>query len=74
MNLTLSIDKRVLDQARKAAQDLGLSVNELVRRYLEKVAGMSSPAAHLPELRRLFLEQGGHSKGQRISRDDLQRG
>jgi antitoxin component of RelBE/YafQ-DinJ toxin-antitoxin module len=39
MNLTLSIDKRLLEKARVTAGAMGLSLNEMIRRYLEKVAG-----------------------------------
>jgi len=39
MNITLSIDERVAEQARKAAQAMGKSLNQAVRDYLERLAG-----------------------------------
>jgi hypothetical protein len=74
MNLTLSIDQRVLEKARITAAAMGLSVNEMVRRYLEKVAGESDPGGTYQELRELCLTKGGHSGGHRWTREDLHRG
>ncbi|MBL0312618.1 MAG: hypothetical protein IPP78_07885 [Holophagaceae bacterium] len=74
MNLTLSIDEKVLGKARKVAMGMGLSLNEVVRRYLRTLAGESDSVSAFTELRTLFLEQGGHSKGSRFNREDLHRG
>ena len=41
MNLTLSIDDEVVARARKRAEQLGTSVNQLVRDYLEQLNGLS---------------------------------
>ena len=41
MNITLSVDERVAEQARAAAQKMGKSLNQAVRDYLEQLAGMS---------------------------------
>jgi hypothetical protein len=38
MNLTLSINEKTAELARKAAQRMGKSLNQLVRDYLEQVA------------------------------------
>jgi predicted HicB family RNase H-like nuclease len=35
MNLTLSVDERLVEEARKVAAAMGKSVNQLVRDYLE---------------------------------------
>ncbi len=37
MNLTLSLDEKLLERARVAAQAQGKSVNQLVREYLEQM-------------------------------------
>ena len=74
MNLTLSVEKKVLEKARKAAMGMGLSLNEMVRRYLRTLAGESDSDQALSELKTLFTEQGGHSKGWRFDREDLHRG
>jgi hypothetical protein len=39
MNITLSIDERLADEARRAAQGMGMSLNQAVRQYLERLAG-----------------------------------
>jgi hypothetical protein len=74
VNLTLSIDQRTLEKARAAAHAMGLSVNEMVRRYLEQLAGEGDPEASFQEFRDLSLNGGGHSGGRRWSREDLHRG
>jgi predicted HicB family RNase H-like nuclease len=38
MNITLSVDERIAEQARKAAQAMGKSLNQAVRDYLEQLA------------------------------------
>jgi len=42
MNLTLSIDKELLDKARTTAGAMGISLNEMVRNYLQRVAGVGT--------------------------------
>lgn len=74
MNLTLSIDKNLLEKARKTAGAMGLSLNEMVRHYLEKVAGEGDQAGTFQELRDLCTSRGGHSGGRTWSREDLHRG
>ena len=37
MNVTLSIDKGTLEKARKTAGAMGLSLNEMIRRYLDAI-------------------------------------
>lgn len=74
MNLTLSIEPRTLEKARAAAQAMGYSVNEMVRRYLEQLAGEVDQEATFQEFRDLSLKSGGHSDGQRWTREDLHRG
>jgi len=74
MNLTLSIDKILLQKARTTAGVLGISLNEMVRRYLEQVTGTGDQAATFQELRELCTTRGGHSAGQRWTREALHRG
>ncbi len=38
MNITLSVDERVADNAREAARKIGKSLNQAVRDYLEQLA------------------------------------
>jgi hypothetical protein len=74
MNLTLSIDKNLLDNARKTAGAMGLSLNEMIRRYLEKVAGEGDRVGSFQELRELCTTRGGHSAGKTWNREELYRG
>jgi hypothetical protein len=39
MNITLSVDEQVAQRARDAAQKMGKSLNQVVRDYLEQLAG-----------------------------------
>jgi hypothetical protein len=74
MNLTLSIDKSLLEKARKTAQSMGLSLNEMVRRYLAKVAGETDAVETYLELHDLLKTAGGRSGGRTWTREDLHRG
>ncbi|MBK9574455.1 MAG: MerR family transcriptional regulator [Rhodoferax sp.] len=42
MNITLSIDEQVAQRARGAAQKMGKSLNQVVRDYLEQLAGSAA--------------------------------
>jgi hypothetical protein len=70
MNLTISVDEQLVERARKLAQAQGVSLQELIRRYLEGLAGSRSPEAAADELLALMSDQGGHSDGRRIGRED----
>lgn len=71
MNLTLSIDEEVLAKARRRAEALGTSVNQLVREYLERVAGSTDLEADAREFARLSEVARGHSRGWKFDRDEL---
>ncbi len=69
MNLTLSVDDQVVDNARLAARAMGKSLNQLVREYLEGLAGKGQLSAELDELR--ALGGRGNSDGSKLPRDEL---
>ena len=71
VNITLSVDDRLIEEARKLAQVRGTSVNQLVRDYLEALVRPHDVKGYGVELRRLTEEGAGHSKGWRFDRDDL---
>ena len=71
MNLTLSIDERVLKKARKAAQSMGLSLNEAVRRFLEELAGGHSAEDDIREIDELSARSQGRSCGWRFNREEI---
>ncbi len=69
VNVTLSIDEKVLNNARRVARAMGKSVNQLVREYLEQLAGGGSVEEELAELRRLSGQ--GHRRDWTFNRDEL---
>ena len=71
MNLTLSVDEKIVRKARKAAESLGMSLNEAVRRFLVELAGGASADQDIAELRELSRQSGGASRSQRLDREEL---
>ena len=71
MNLTLSVDPRVVERARARAEATGKSLNQAVREYLERLAGETDPATVSDELRRLSVAGKGRSRGWKFDRDEL---
>lgn len=69
MNLTLSVEEKVVAGARQKAESLGKSLNQLIREYLQTLAGESDPEASIEEFRR--LSGTGHSDGWRFNRDEI---
>jgi hypothetical protein len=68
MNITLSVDDELVARAREVAQRQGSSLTDLIRRYLETIAGRTSGETCADEMRELWREQPGHSGGQKIDR------
>ena len=73
-NITLSVDDQLLEQARRAADRRGKSLNALIREYLEELAGARRGADAAERLQALWAEGRGNSGGQKISRDTLYEG
>ncbi len=71
MNVTLSVDDEVIHQARRRAEAMGTSVNQLVREYLEQLAGKLDPESAATEFQRLSYESKGESKGWKFNRQEL---
>jgi hypothetical protein len=71
MNLTLSVDERLVKEARRVAAAMGKSLNQLVREYLESLTSMDAARLEIEELRRLSAQSGGRSKGWRFNREEL---
>jgi hypothetical protein len=71
MNLTLSVDEQLINRARKRADALGKSLNQMVRDYLQKLAGADDPEESIAEFR--HLSGKGHSRGWRFDRDEIHR-
>ena len=74
MNVTISVDDDLAARAREVARREGTTLNDMIRRHLETVAGRRSGAALAEELRQLWLEHPGHSGGRKIARDEAYEG
>jgi hypothetical protein len=53
MNLTLSVDDKLVEKARQVASRQGTSLQALVRQYIETLAGSREGAALVERLERL---------------------
>lgn len=71
VNLTLSIDEKVADEARRAAQRMGMSLNQAVRLHLERLAGREQLEAELAAFKASALRSTGRRKGWTFHRDEL---
>jgi hypothetical protein len=71
MNITLSVDQRIVEAVRRLAHARGTSLNQLVRDYLESLAQPSDTKAYRTQLRRLTARGKGRSRGWRFNRDEL---
>jgi antitoxin component of RelBE/YafQ-DinJ toxin-antitoxin module len=71
MNITLSVDDEVIQQARRRAEAMGTSVNQLVREYLEQLAGKSDLKALANEYRELTRKAKGNSRGWKFNREEI---
>ncbi len=69
MNVTLSLDEQLVERARKKADALGKSLNQMIRDYLQKVAGGDDAEQSVAEFKR--LSGRGHSRGWRFDRDEI---
>lgn len=71
MNLTLSVDDEIIQEARRRAEAMGKSVNQLVREYLERLAGKPDLRALADEYRELSRNPKGNSRGWKFNRDEI---
>ena len=69
MKVTLSIDEQTVERARKRAESLSKSLNQVIREYLHKLAGRDDPERSIEEFRR--LSGTGDSRGWRFNRDEI---
>lgn len=71
MDLTLSIDDELFAKASQRAHALGTSVNQLVRDYLECLAGRVDPPSDAQEFARLSQLSCGDSQGWKFDWEEL---
>jgi hypothetical protein len=70
MNVTIALADNLVARVREIAQRQGTTLNELVRRQLEIIAGRPAGEALADEMRKLWAESAGRSGGKRIRRAD----
>ena len=71
MNLTLAVREDVARAARKTAENMGKSLNQVVREYLEELAGMTSAEEDIAEMKRLSAKPTGDRGGWKFDRDEV---
>jgi antitoxin component of RelBE/YafQ-DinJ toxin-antitoxin module len=71
MTLQLAIDDQLVQEARKVAESMGKSIDQLILDYLEKVTSSADIEAELEELERLSKEAKGDSRGWKFNRDEI---
>jgi hypothetical protein len=70
MNVTIALADDLVARVREIAQKQGTTLNELVRRQLEVVAGRTTGQVLADEMRKLWAQSPGHSGGKRLRRAD----
>jgi antitoxin component of RelBE/YafQ-DinJ toxin-antitoxin module len=73
MNITLSVDERIAEAARKAASAMGKSLNQAVRDHLEQLAGSQQLAAELSQFADSARNTPGQLSGWKFDRDEANR-
>ena len=71
MNVTLSIDEKLVERARRLAAAQGTSLNQMIRRLLEEATAASSVDRLVEELDELWASDEGDSGGQAWRRGEL---
>ena len=71
MNLTLSIDGRLVKEARQVASAMGKSLNQLVREYLEDLIALPDVQSDIEELQQLTAAGQGRSRGWWFDREEV---
>lgn len=70
MNVTVALADELVARVREVAQRQGTTLNEIVRRQLELVAGRPPGHALADEMKNLWAQAPGRSGGKRIRRAD----
>ena len=71
MNITLSVDEKVLSQARQVAKAMKKSINQLIREYLEQLIAAQDAQGDIAELGSLTTQGQGRSKGWHFNREEI---
>ena len=70
MNITLSVDEQVAARAREAAKKMGKSLNQVVRDYLEQLAGGARRGQQWAQFEERCLQSGAKLQGWKFERDE----
>lgn len=70
MNITLSVDEQVAARAREAAKKLGKSLNQVVRDYLEQLAGSARRSQSWEQFEQRCLQSHAQLGGWHFNRDE----
>jgi hypothetical protein len=70
MNLTLSVDDKLIERAREVARQRGTSLNALIRDYIEGLVGKIAGDDILSEFEAMWAEPGS-SGGKPFTREEL---
>lgn len=71
--MTLSIDDKIVSEARRRAEAMGTSVNQLIRDYLAQFAGEADREALAAEFVKLSKSSKGNSRGWKFDREEAHR-
>ena len=71
MNLTLSIDEKLVENGRRVAASMGKSLNQLIRDHLEQLTSSTSLEDTIAELVELSERAGGRSGGWKFDREEI---
>ena len=69
MNITLSVDEKIVMEARKVAASMGKSLNQIIREDLERLTCRQNRNSALEELKALTGQ--GNSADWKFNRDEL---
>jgi antitoxin component of RelBE/YafQ-DinJ toxin-antitoxin module len=73
MNITLSVDERIAEEARRAAGAMGKSLNQVVRDYLEQLARAHQLQQELDAFEASALATPGRLAGWKFDREEANR-
>jgi predicted outer membrane protein len=70
-NITLSVDDQIVESARAAALATGKSLNQLVREFLERLAGDHQRAEQFKEIEDRIMAANGSLNGWKFNREEI---
>jgi len=70
VNITLSMDDKTIQRARAAAQAMQKSLNQLVREYIERLAGATQREAEHTAFEARAQSAGGQLQGWKFDREE----